>query len=81
MSADRARNLGVLTAGLGLIALGVLFLVGTVFQINIWGALWPLFRDNKDFATPSRCATNSIKAALALPSTGGAASRIFRASP
>lgn len=43
MNADRARSVGVLAAGLGMIALGVLFLLGTIFQIDIWGALWPFF--------------------------------------
>jgi hypothetical protein len=37
------RNVGALAIGLGLIALGVLFLLGAVFQINVWGALWPFF--------------------------------------
>jgi hypothetical protein len=43
MNADRARSVGVLAVGLGLIALGILFLLGTLFQIDIWGALWPFF--------------------------------------
>lgn len=43
MNADRTRNYGVLIVGLGLIGLGVLFLLGTIFQIDIWGAVWPLF--------------------------------------
>ena len=43
MNGDRMRNVGALAIGLGLIALGVLFLLGAVFQINVWGALWPFF--------------------------------------
>ena len=43
MDGDRMRNVGALAIGLGLIALGVLFLLGAVFQINVWGALWPFF--------------------------------------
>jgi hypothetical protein len=43
MEADRTRNVGVLAVGLGLIAMGILFLLGTIFQIDIWGALWPFF--------------------------------------
>ncbi len=43
MNDDRGRNIGVLGVGLGLIALGILFLLGTIFQIDIWGVLWPFF--------------------------------------
>lgn len=43
MSADRIRNMAILAIGLGLIAFGVLFLAGTILQIDIWGTLWPLF--------------------------------------
>ena len=43
--------------------------------------VWPLLRRIADFASPSRSATNAISAALALPSTGAAARRIFSASP
>lgn len=43
MDVDRGRNVGVLAVGLGLIALGILFLLGTIFRIDIWGALWPFF--------------------------------------
>jgi hypothetical protein len=43
MNAERTRGLAALAVGLGLIALGVLFLLGTVFQIDIWGRLWPFF--------------------------------------
>lgn len=43
MSADRIRSMATLAIGLGLIAFGVLFLAGTILQIDIWGTLWPLF--------------------------------------
>ncbi len=43
MNADRMRSVAALGVGLGLIILGLLFLLGAVFQINIWGALWPFF--------------------------------------
>ncbi|MCU0506852.1 MAG: hypothetical protein MUC34_00360 [Anaerolineae bacterium] len=43
MNADRTRSLASLAVGAGLIALGALFLLGTVFRINVWGALWPFF--------------------------------------
>jgi hypothetical protein len=43
MSADRTRSLASFAVGAALIALGALFLLGAVFQINVWGALWPFF--------------------------------------
>jgi hypothetical protein len=43
MNAERARNFGALAVGLGLIILGVLFLLGVVLQIDVWGAVWPFF--------------------------------------
>jgi hypothetical protein len=43
MDADRTRNVAALAIGAGLIGLGALFLLGAVFQVNIWGALWPFF--------------------------------------
>jgi hypothetical protein len=43
MDGNRMRDVGALAIGLGLIVLGVLFLLGAVFHINVWGALWPFF--------------------------------------
>jgi hypothetical protein len=43
MNGDRTRSVAALGVGVGLIILGVLFLLGAVFQIDIWGALWPFF--------------------------------------
>ena len=43
MNADRTRSLVFLLIGAALIGLGALFLLGSVFQINIWGWLWPFF--------------------------------------
>lgn len=43
MDADRTRSVVSLAIGAGLIALGALFLLGAVFQVNVWGALWPFF--------------------------------------
>lgn len=43
MNADRTRSFASLAVGGGLIALGALFLLGAVFRINVWGALWPFF--------------------------------------
>lgn len=43
METNRTRNLLVVSAGLGLIGLGVLFLLAQVFRINIWNILWPFF--------------------------------------
>lgn len=43
MNEDRMRNVAGPAVGVGLILLGLLILLGTVFQINIWGALWPFF--------------------------------------
>jgi hypothetical protein len=40
---ERARSFGVLAVGLGLIALGVLFLVSQFLGFNVWGVLWPFF--------------------------------------
>lgn len=43
MESNRVRGLGVMLAGLGLIALGALFLLGQIFRINVWAILWPFF--------------------------------------
>lgn len=43
MSTDRIRSMATLAIGLGLIAFGMLFLAGTILQIDVWGTLWPLF--------------------------------------
>ncbi len=43
MNGDRVRNFGALAVGLGLIILGVLFLLGAIFRVDVWGALWPFF--------------------------------------
>ena len=43
MNADRTRSLASFAIGAALIALGALFLLGAVFRINVWGALWPFF--------------------------------------
>lgn len=43
MNSERARGLGVLIVGLGLIALGALFLLGQLFHVNVWRILWPFF--------------------------------------
>jgi hypothetical protein len=43
MNVDRTRSFASLAIGGGLIVLGALFLLGTVFRINVWGALWPFF--------------------------------------
>lgn len=43
MNSDRGRNVAALAIGFGLIALGVLFLLGAVFRVDVWGALWPFF--------------------------------------
>ena len=43
MNADRIRSMATLAIGLGLIAFGALFLLGTVFRIDIWATLWPFF--------------------------------------
>jgi hypothetical protein len=43
MENERARNLGVLVIGLGLIALGALFFLAQVFHISLLGILWPFF--------------------------------------
>lgn len=40
---QRARNFGVLVVGLGLVALGVLFLLGQLLGFSMWGVLWPFF--------------------------------------
>ncbi len=40
---ERARNIGVLAVGLGLIVLGILFLAGQLFGFNVWGVVWPFF--------------------------------------
>lgn len=39
---DRSRNLGSLIAGSILILLGILFLVGRLFNLVGWGEIWPL---------------------------------------
>lgn len=43
MNGTHVRSIGALAVGLGLIILGVLFLLGAVFQVDVWGALWPFF--------------------------------------
>lgn len=43
MKTDGFRNIATLAIGLGLIAFGVLFLVGAILRIDVWGALWPFF--------------------------------------
>lgn len=43
MDTVRARSLGVLFIGVGLIALGALFLLGQIFHLNVWAVLWPFF--------------------------------------
>ena len=43
MDAERTRSVASLAIGAGLIGLGALFLLGALFQINVWGALWPFF--------------------------------------
>ncbi len=43
MKADRIHSIATLAIGLGLVAFGVLFLLGTILRINIWGTLWPFF--------------------------------------
>jgi hypothetical protein len=43
MENERAKNLGVLGIGVGLIGLGALFLFGQIMGINILGVLWPFF--------------------------------------
>jgi len=40
---ERARSIGVLAVGLGLIVLGILFLAGQLFVFNVWGVVWPFF--------------------------------------
>lgn len=40
---ERARNIGVLAVGLGLIVLGILFLAGQLLGFNVWGIVWPFF--------------------------------------
>ncbi len=40
---DKRTNRASLIFGLLLIALGVLFLVGQFFQVNVWQYAWPLF--------------------------------------
>lgn len=43
MNPERTRSLASFAVGAALIALGALFLLGALFQINVWGALWPFF--------------------------------------
>lgn len=43
MKGHSIRNLATLAIGLGLIAFGALFLIGTIFRIDIWSILWPFF--------------------------------------
>ncbi|OQA43078.1 MAG: hypothetical protein BWY52_02001 [Chloroflexi bacterium ADurb.Bin325] len=40
---ERARGVGVLAVGFGLIALGLLFLASQLFGFNPWHAIWPFF--------------------------------------
>lgn len=43
MEENRMRGLAIAVLGLGLIGLGILFLLGQVFHLDIWGFLWPFF--------------------------------------
>lgn len=43
MESNRVRNLLAVSAGLGLIGLGVVLLLAQIFRINIWNILWPFF--------------------------------------
>jgi hypothetical protein len=43
MEDHRMRGLGAVVIGVGLMALGILFLLGQLFHVNIWGILWPFF--------------------------------------
>ncbi len=43
MDTDRLRSMGVLAAGVGLIVLGALFLLGQIFHFDVWTHLWPFF--------------------------------------
>lgn len=43
VNSERARNIGVLAVGLGLIVLGIFFLAGQLFGFNVWGIVWPFF--------------------------------------
>ena len=43
VDSERTRNFGVIVVGLGLVVLGVLFLVSQFFGFNIWGVIWPFF--------------------------------------
>jgi len=43
MEENRTRGLAIAILGLGLIGLGILFLLGQVFHLDIWGFLWPFF--------------------------------------
>lgn len=43
MADKRVRGLGILLTGVGLIGVGVLFLLGQLFRFNVWAVLWPFF--------------------------------------
>jgi hypothetical protein len=43
MEENRTRGLAIAILGLGLICLGIFFLLGQVFHLDIWGFLWPFF--------------------------------------
>lgn len=43
MDTNRLRSLGVLAAGVGLILVGALFLLGQIFHFNVGANLWPFF--------------------------------------
>jgi hypothetical protein len=43
MEENRTRGLAIAILGLGLIGLGILFLLGQVFHLDILGFLWPFF--------------------------------------
>jgi hypothetical protein len=43
MDEHRTRGLAVAIVGLGLVGLGIFFLLGQVFHLDIWGFLWPFF--------------------------------------
>mgnify|MGYP001102408668 CR=1 FL=1 len=43
MENENLRRLAPIVVGLGLIALGALFLLGSIFRIDVWSFLWPFF--------------------------------------